>query len=133
MSSSTALKSMLTSDFPERLALTPRDRRLESRVLVHLVRPGNDTDRLGSSRSASPRQPEPIDDPDGRDETRIRNRALCLARFLAGEYQAVTLEQKRILAELAVEVAQRLEEVLPDVAPSQSAPGPTPRVFQVAS
>jgi hypothetical protein len=114
MNPSTLPTTVDVPDFPERLSLTARDRRLESRVLVRLLRQGDGTERRGSSQPSSPRRPEPIDEPDHSGEARIGNHAESLAEFLAGEYGIVAPEQKRALAGLAAEMAQRIEEELPD-------------------
>ncbi|HZW29096.1 MAG TPA: hypothetical protein VFF52_00210, partial [Isosphaeraceae bacterium] len=107
-------------DSPDRLALTELDRRLESSVLLQLVRSGNGTDRQGSRRPPSSRWPESIADLDSPDEIRIRDHALSITAFLAGEYQAATFERQWLVAELAVEMAQRLEEAFLEVASSAS-------------
>jgi hypothetical protein len=98
-------------DWPDRLALTVRDRLLESRVLVHLLRLGNRKRQRGSVKPR-PTWPGPIDQPSRRDELRIRNHAARLAEFLARDYGMVSPAQKRLAAELAVEVAQRIAEEL---------------------
>jgi hypothetical protein len=122
MSSSTLHGPVAGPGHSDRLATTARDRRLERRVLVHLVRRGREARRRGAPKAPPPRCHAPIDGPGRRDETGVGACAVSLADFLAGEYAAVSLDQKRVVAELAVEVAQRIAEELP-AAPVRSEVG----------
>jgi hypothetical protein len=68
---------------------------------------------------------QPIDGPDCRDEARISDRAVRLAEFLAKEVGPVSMEQRRFVAVLAAEMAQRVAEELtcarlPDSRPQTS-------------
>jgi hypothetical protein len=64
MISLTSRPSGATPDFPERLASTARDRRLESTVLAHLVRSRNETEHHRPMRTPSIPWQQPIDGPD---------------------------------------------------------------------
>lgn len=92
------------TDLADRLALTARDRRLESRVLLDLI------------GGADHGQPMPPASPDvGADDLRTSEgrtfaHAARIASFLSTEYGLETLEQKIFVSELAVEMAQRIAE-----------------------
>jgi hypothetical protein len=113
MISDSTPSSVTVPAFPDRLALTASDRRLELRVLIHLVRSGNGTRRRGAVPAPPTQWPGPIDNPSRPDEAWICHQAMRLAEFLCREFRAFAREQQRIVAELAVEVAQRLAEELP--------------------
>jgi hypothetical protein len=100
------LRFMSAYDLPDRLALTASDRRLESSVLLGLLR----TSQRDNDASA-PSEPEEIGD--GQEVRGISESAQAIANFLATEYRAETLDQKRFIAELASEMAQRIAEELP--------------------
>jgi hypothetical protein len=113
MSPSNASAIVLAPDLSEALALTASDRRLKSIVLLHLARSGNGAGRHGPlEEPAATRRPEPGDDPDDPDEARVLGHAVRIAESLAGEYGPAAPNQKRLIAELAVEMALRIEDQL---------------------
>jgi hypothetical protein len=92
----------------DRLALTSRDRRLESLVLLELMRsaPGGREARPSPESTSSPdasHDRNPIDDP---SFAHARN----IASFLSAEYGFDTPERGMFIAELAVEMALRMAE-----------------------
>jgi hypothetical protein len=121
-------------NFPDRLALTARDRRLESTILdelkssgngkghddvfaargegsgSELMPTGNGAGYNGSEPCFSPERGERAEDPVSREASRIFDHAVNLARFLVEEYGAGSPAQKRFIAEIGAEIAQRFAE-----------------------
>jgi hypothetical protein len=93
----------------DRLAMTSQDRRLESLVLLELMRsaPGgpepDPRPRSTDSRGCRHDDGDPVEDP---TFAHARN----IASFLSTEYGLDTLERGMFIAELAVEMAQRMAE-----------------------
>jgi hypothetical protein len=85
---------------------------MESIVLLHLVRSGNGARRRGPLEPAAAPRPEPGDDPGDPDEARVLGHAARIAESLAGEYGPAAPDQRRLFAELAVEMALRIEDEL---------------------
>jgi hypothetical protein len=106
-------RSVSRADLPEHLALTGRDRRLESMILLELIHPAQESRCAWPGTTWASLPQEAGDDPGGAVAARVDQHAMRLARFLAGESRAVTLEQKVFIAELAAEMAQRLAEEFP--------------------
>jgi hypothetical protein len=104
---------MSASNLPDLLALTSRDRRLESMILLELIQRTDESqcDDPGETWASLPQQV--VDDHGGEGAARTNRHAMRIAGFLARAYRAVTLEQKIFIAELAAEVAQRLAEEFP--------------------
>jgi hypothetical protein len=97
-------------DLADRLALTAGDRRLESMVLLQMIRSEDPTRTAEHGRGES--------SPDGNlhasdaDPASAYARAVSIAGFLCAEYAIETLDQKVFISELAVELAQRIAERL---------------------
>ncbi|HZW33736.1 MAG TPA: hypothetical protein VFF52_23645 [Isosphaeraceae bacterium] len=106
-------RSVSRADLPEHLALTGRDRRLESMILLELIHPAQESRCSWPGTTWASLPQAAVDDPGGAVAARVDQHAMRLARFLAGEARAVTLEQKVFIAELAAEIAQRLGEEFP--------------------
>ena len=106
-------RSMSAPDLPDHLALTPRDRGLESMILLELIQRTDPSQRDDPEKTGASWPQEVVDDQGGEGAARTNRHALRIAGFLAGEYRAVTLDQKIFIAELAAEVVQRLAEELP--------------------
>ncbi len=106
-------------DFADGLALTSADRRLESMVLLQLLRSAED------GPDAGPREEGPAHSEDrdvaGPVQGSIGERALRIASYLSREYGLRTLEQKMLVSDLAVEIAQRIQEELDGHADSRRA------------
>jgi hypothetical protein len=69
-----------------------------------------------SCNDAKYQRPDPIagqNDRTGKDAVTIYDNAVGIAKFLATNYPAASLEQKRFIAEMACEVAQRFSEDFP--------------------
>jgi hypothetical protein len=99
-------------ELADRLALTSQDRRLESLVLLEMIR--------WSARGPDPRatgaefaDPWARDGSDPAGESTYTH-ALNIASFLTEEFGLESLEQKIFASELAVELAQRIAEELTD-------------------
>jgi hypothetical protein len=92
----------------DELALTSRDRRLESLVLLELMRsaPGGREDNPQSQSTDSLGDGEDRDSGDDPIFAHARN----IASFLSAEYRLDTLERRMFIAELAVEMALRMAE-----------------------
>jgi hypothetical protein len=103
------LQSVAAPDFADRLALTSRDRRLESMILVQLT---TGTEGLGSPETSEPILDQ-VEERAIQQEARTYHHAASIAEFLAAQYAAVSLKQKAFVAELAAEVAQRIAEEMP--------------------
>jgi hypothetical protein len=118
----TALQSGGEGELADRLALTTRDRRLESQVLLGMMR-GSD-----EARSSEPGAPgaAPHGGPDDSrtSEGRTYAHAMSIASFLSAEFGLETLDEKIFVSELAVELAQRIAEDIGG--PSASSPGVAP-------
>ena len=100
-------------DFADRLALTSRDRSLESMVLLEILRStfaGEEPDpqRRSGDFSGDCGDKDPVDDP-------IFAHARNIAFSLCEEYGIDTLERRMFMVELAVEMAQRIaDDLTPD-------------------
>jgi hypothetical protein len=104
-------------ELADRLALTLQDRRLESLVLLEMLRSSvSDPDPLPAG--ADPADAGAGDHSGTADESTFTH-ALKIASFLAQEFGFRTLDQKIYLSELAVELAQRIAEDLPDLSESR--------------
>ncbi len=92
------------TDLADRLALTAQDRRLESRVLLEMIR---GADRVQPTPPAA----QDVGAGDSRiSEGRTFAHAARIASFLLAEYGLEKLEEKSLVSELAVELAQRIAE-----------------------
>jgi hypothetical protein len=107
------------SDLPDRLALTAQDRRLESMVLLGMMRNSDSAREGGHARGESAGDDAP-DVPDATEDS-VYEHAVGIAGFLCTEYAVETLEQKVLISELAVEFAQRIAEDLAQL--SKPSPG----------
>ncbi len=101
------------TEFADRLALTSRDRRLESLVLLEMIRsaarnPDSPPKRGGSGETRAGEASNPADD------ASIYEHALHIASFLVEEFGFQALDEKIYASELAVELVQRITEDLAD-------------------
>src|SRR5580693_9726730 len=97
-------------ELADRLALSARDRRLESMVLLEMIRRPDATRIGGASRAESDRHD--ARDVPGADEDSTYARAVSIAGFLCSEYAIEAMDQRVFMTELAVELAQRIAEEL---------------------
>ncbi len=103
------LKSEL--DLADRLGSTHGDRKLEAAVLIELGRSmsGTKGPRISNEAELVPARNTETD----KDGSTIYDNAVSIAGFLATRYAAASLEQKKFIAAMACEVAQRFAEDFP--------------------
>jgi hypothetical protein len=114
----TALESQLDGDplFADRFALTSWDRRLEARVLAGLESSRDKAEGAGSSSHSIPiRKPLAGESSGAEEDAGLYGHAREVAEFLVKQFGADSRRQRRFVAELAAEVAQRVAEELPPV------------------
>jgi hypothetical protein len=97
-------------ELADRLALTSQDRRLEERVLLHIIRASEgDLARAPYHRDFAQAHAVDAASP---TEASICAHAMNIASYLYSEYGLHTVEQTLFVSELAVELAQRINEIL---------------------
>jgi hypothetical protein len=109
---------LVSRQFPDRLALTARDRRLHSMIGASFIRPTAGTNGdVGRAHGSSAGASNASDLSDA--ERTLYQHGLRVAEFLAAEFGAESLHQREFLAELAGEIASRIADEMPPAAAAQ--------------
>jgi hypothetical protein len=100
-------------DLADRLALTAQDRRLESLVLLQMIRSSASV-RDPATTGSEFADPHPRNNSDPAEASTYTH-ALNIASFLSEEFRLESLEQKILASEVAVELARRIAEELAEI------------------